>query len=794
MKKWKDYKGRIDWAGISITHVGKHYRNVSASSTCPLCRQLHAPWIEPFLKSRDPEKWKAKDSGDQLRMFLNLRHLPHVNDYPTARMVLRDHDAPCHIAVVPDGRKWRYALPKHLESKGMVIVMSKESHSLQLFVPLQVSEKFDPKVVFRWLKYCNRHKRCNPKVPAPEVRGMKVIDCHTKDLVIRDYRPGNKYVALSYVWGEPLTTETALSALIPERKTLTTHFVRAKLKVPPKLIRQPLQTTQTKFNFVQTKLQAKRAPAAPSRKPTFGLPKDIPLTIQDAIQVTKALGYQFLWVDKYCIDQKNKTERQQQCGRMGDIYAGSQITIFALGHDSNYGLPGVSLRHRSEQWQFRTTIGQYEFVSTPPDPQLSIQQSKWSTRGWTYQEGLFSTRRLFFTDHQVYFECNAMNCAESFKSNLAILHVLNGERFRAYHRAGKFVCGNSNPYSHVQVSRSKANHRKIDIIRRCQYQIHQYSRRELTKSHDILEAFAGIARFYAKTSALIFSLAGIPVPSPIVELRQNERNEQQRLNHLSYALAWIHDIQVVGGSSLEYDYKRSRKQSWPACEWSPLTPHENVKPQPRHGFPSWSWAGWIGGIRERKDLPYCWNSYLSSVRIGFSGDDLKDYTWLGEFKEDCKQCYIRQLLMVNVLYFDAYVLNPRKLKFWENGPDIPSGEIRSDTVRVYLSDGFCSWEELREKLIHEAYQCVVLGMYGKPDGAIFRAIQSADRKGAKAQKRRIDLIERWDREAIVCLLVEHVEGMSYRRVGLLNVRFEPSIDYFKSEHNGSREKRSFVLI
>ena len=720
------YKGRIDWAGELVDYVGTRYRNDPSSSTCPLCSQLYAPWIEPFLKKRDPARWKANDLGDQIRIFRHLRHLPHVNDYPTARKVLKEHNAPYHIAVVPTGREWRDGLEAHIASKGMVVVIPKGIQESDLFVPQQVSKQFEPNVVLSWLKYCKGHtKHCN--IQAPEVPGMKLIDCRSNDLIIREHHPDAKYVALSYVWGKSAASEMVTSA--PAAKAM------------------PQKEDET------------------SR-----VPKDIPLTIRDAIQVTKALGYRFLWVDKYCIDQENATEKQKQCGRMGAIYAGSQLTIFALGHDSNYGLPGVSSRPRFH-WQLRrATSGRYDFVSTMPDPHLFIKQSTWSTRGWTYQEGLFSTRRLLFTDSQVYFECNGMNCVESFKCNLKVLHTQNGQRFRAYHRAGKFVCGNSNQYSHLIVSRSKQNHRKVDTIRRFQYQIQQFSKTELTNKDDVLNAFAGIARFYAKTAAKIVSLAGIMIPFPIANLRDSE---PERLDHLSYALAWTHHIRSLGESNCEDPSNRSGS----ARERLPWTPLDNPKPQRRKGFPSWSWAGWFGEVGTRNDLPYCWTSDLSSVRIEFREkdsrwNDSEDYMWLKKFPK-FKQYLIRRLLTANVLHFDAHVLDPKKLKFWKSDPHMPSKQINSDTLQVYLSLWTCSLEQLQQKLIDGEFKCVVLGTYGEPRKDIIEAIKAKDKKRSKYRKRRIELFERGEPDAIICLIVYTRNGKSHR-IGLLKVVLDGS--------------------
>jgi len=69
---------------------------------------------------------------------------------------------------------------------------------------------------------------------------------------------------------------------------------------------------------------------------------DLPLTIEDAITVTKAIRFQYLWVDQYCIDQGDENEKQRQIQQMNLIYKCADLTIIAAAGDGrNYGLPGV---------------------------------------------------------------------------------------------------------------------------------------------------------------------------------------------------------------------------------------------------------------------------------------------------------------------------------------------------------------------------------------------------------------------------------------------------------------------
>lgn len=99
---------------------------------------------------------------------------------------------------------------------------------------------------------------------------------------------------------------------------------------------------------------------------------------------------------------------------MDAIYANAAFTIVAAaGSNADYGLPGVSTTWRKVQnsslgFRGTTDAAAYSLHS----PKTEIDESSWSTRGWTYQEGILSRRRLIFTTSQVAFQCSRMCCAE----------------------------------------------------------------------------------------------------------------------------------------------------------------------------------------------------------------------------------------------------------------------------------------------------------------------------------------------------------------------------------------------
>jgi len=82
--------------------------------------------------------------------------------------------------------------------------------------------------------------------------------------------------------------------------------------------------------------------------------------------VVKKLGYRYLWVDRYCINQGNEEEKADQCGKMDLIYQNADLTIIAaIGDNPTYGLPGVGLRKRKPKHLTTCSkIGKHFLIST----------------------------------------------------------------------------------------------------------------------------------------------------------------------------------------------------------------------------------------------------------------------------------------------------------------------------------------------------------------------------------------------------------------------------------------------
>ncbi|KAB2103103.1 hypothetical protein AG0111_0g9186 [Alternaria gaisen] len=115
------------------------------------------------------------------------------------------------------------------------------------------------------------------------------------------------------------------------------------------------------------------------------LSTELPATIEDSITVTKRLGYQYLWVDRYvnpCV-QQNSTEKHLQIQQMDVIYASAQITLIAAaGEDWTYGLPGVGEKRERKFASQSITIDSITLNLNLRPSGLFIAESVWFTRAW----------------------------------------------------------------------------------------------------------------------------------------------------------------------------------------------------------------------------------------------------------------------------------------------------------------------------------------------------------------------------------------------------------------------------
>ncbi|KAE8413957.1 FAD binding domain-containing protein [Aspergillus pseudocaelatus] len=368
-----------------------------------------------------------------------------------------------------------------------------------------------------------------------DVLPLSVIDCHKREIV--PVRGPCEYVALSYVWGQ-----TAAQG-VPKGNSLPPH---------------------------------------------------LPCTVEDAMTVVREVGLQYLWVDRYCLDQSNKAEFEAQLNQMADIYRNALITIIgAAGSNGGYGLPGVSSRPRIKQPCIK--IGDYTLWSSMTDPRKLVRESPWMTRAWTYQEGVFSRNWIAFTDEQVFFQ----------RSN---------EEQTIMERWWKTSC-EMFPYGGLGADANCPLLNMYDKVWQNEGAIHQllaqYTARRLTYQSDAINGTLGLLKRCENGPYRMNHYFGIPILGPLVSHRK-----------------------AMG---------RDPSRSWPLTEaflvnlcWKT----RGTGPR-RAEFPSWSWAGWQA-VYEGSAQPL--------AHYGLTGRSLTKVKLLVEMEEDLADWEA----MCNMINWDLY--------------------------------------------------------------------------------------------------------------------------------------------
>lgn len=374
--------------------------------------------------------------------------------------------------------------------------------------------KTDWDLVRNWFRYC-QDDHGPPCEPRPlEMPGLSLIDCVTRSIVPAPQRQRYRYAALSYVWGD-----------LPHE--------------PDTLQSRPLGP------FVAV--------------------------VEDAIRCTLELGLHLLWVDRYCIDQ-HSPDKHRQIQNMDQIYGSATITLVnAAGESPLDGIPGVSVERRHEQ-DFFEIAGQR--LMSLPNVRKDIMGSTWSSRAWTFQEGLLSIRRLIFTPTQAYYQCTSMHCCEYVpeqRFSHPVSETLHDRRFQSAMLALPQLYPNS----------TQGLMAAFDLF------LTEYLRRRLSFQSDALNAFMGFLRYFWKQQERpIWHFWGVPFWSAL-----NDGHEIGNFVFLKQLL------------------------------WIPVQRLYNSPPLiMREGLPSWTWAAWQGldswSLTDSIQQRLIWDKYFDvKVRV-----------------------------------------------------------------------------------------------------------------------------------------------------------------------------------
>ena len=334
--------------------------------------------------------------------------------------------------------------------------------------------------------------------------------------------------------------------------------------------------------------------------------EDWPRTILDAVEVTRDLGLQYLWVYRLCINQNDLEEKNYLISRMTSIYEEADFTIVAAaGYGASHGLPWVRSTPRTPQPKYNLDSGSL-LLSILRDPRHDVLESQYWTRGWTYQEGVLSNRRIVFTPFQTYWECRCMAIHES--ADLPLFHtpatqegndenlVMADFMLTGIFKGSAFSRGSNADQDDLLISRDENYRldygflapRELSIgaqLRGLNEHIREFSKRWLTDNADSLLAFQGVIGMYEQTSSL-FLLHGLPIWTDAIA-------------------GTVTPAQITFALSVSSWYHRAQLSDRPMYISSPYRRQTHL--------PSWTWCGWSGTVtwRAPPDREHC--AYMSDL-------------------------------------------------------------------------------------------------------------------------------------------------------------------------------------
>lgn len=281
----------------------------------------------------------------------------------------------------------------------------------------------------QWKQACEQShgKKCSEYWNTSQfhsTRPQLLID--TEDQCLVDMDPGLSYVALSYVWERADSLKTLLWNL-------------SELRKPGALATQPEAVGVTP-------------------------------TIRNAMHIIKLLGERYLWADALCIIQDDEGFKHAEIQNMHAIYANASLTIIAAS-SSSCGIAGISgVTEARRLYQTIHDFGEREIAEISDEldvPGSTSVPSRWASRGWTFQENLFSPRKLIFSKDTIRWECEKATWIED-------QATLNEEESTA-----------TDPEAKVFLH-------KIPDVRRLVSLLNSYAARILTYEEDALFACAGM--------------------------------------------------------------------------------------------------------------------------------------------------------------------------------------------------------------------------------------------------------------------------------------------------------------
>ena len=303
--------------------------------------------------------------------------------------------------------------------------------------------------------------------------------------------------------------------------------------------------------------------------------ESLPKTFLEAIDVTRALGIQYIWIDSLCIIQDDLADWEIEAAKMGSIYNNALLVIAAtasmdgdggilfpkpshnriVGMDQNQLPFEIYIRHMISHIPFTWGPGADENLHSRYNQTAVVRKYPGYplfTRAWCFQERLLGTKVLHFTEREIVFEClTTINCECGSMTNFSERWLLPLRRQVASH-------GMNSGNSYIRLPPKLG----VPVLARNLYQslkslpegpsvedtllnwrglVSEYSEKSITRYSDWLPALAGLASkwFCSDTGRYLAGIWTDDLPRSLLwQALGSDQNKDTNKGYIAPSWSW----------------------------------------------------------------------------------------------------------------------------------------------------------------------------------------------------------------------------------------------------------------